>query len=471
MAVFGFRRDDARLGGFGGIGAELVQVHGAAHACGRVVGFARDGEQLAPGDRQNSFGAVRCEQQLLEGGCGRVLHVVDRNEVGTLGSNEGVAHAFDFSHGEPFNLGTLFAGALFVVKTVLVCDFLDRIAGIPHDGALGVEDGPASRAALPVAFVCGGNVLVIDPRNRVGFARNSSERFGRLDIAVLLHVDAVEVHRAGGEHARDLVRVEIDNRDAVVLLERDGELVLRVDRHVLGLEVLGGVEAGLLHDVENFTVAVREAHGGGRPGRGIAIEIELECLHEARRHLRQTTLSFLALFIALVLDRDCGDRAILVDSDRVGLAFEVDRGDLFPRADLEYVDASLRLREVPTRLVDHHEHVIPGDGNRGGLVVAVARLGERNAASSLGGVRVGDVEEPDALTRGIGVDEGVAVFTHGRNFGDGFIRGINPFGGILIHRVRRGACEGAFDVLVTLGESGDSKAEAERAHEGTCRED
>ena len=312
-------------------------------------------------------------------------------------------------------------------------------------------------------------MLVIDPRNGVGLAWNVAELPGRLDIAVLLRVDAVEVHRAGGEHARDLVRVEIDNRDAVVLLERDGELVLRVDRHVLGLEVLGRVEAGLLHDVENLTVAVCEAHGDGRPGRGVAIE--LECLHEARRHLRQTALDVRAFFIALVLDRNCGNRAILVDSDRVGLAFEVDRGDLFSRADLEYVDASLRLREVPSRLVDHHEHVFPGDSNRGRLVVGVAEFGQGYAAGSLGVMGVADVEETDALARRIGVDEGVAVFTHGRNFGDGFIRGINPLGGIHIHRVSRGACEGAFDVLVALGESGDSKAEAERAHEGTCRED
>ena len=98
-------------------------------------------------------------------------------------------------------------------------------------------------------------------------------------------------------------------------------------------------------------------------------------------------------------------------------------------------------------------------------------FGQGYAARTLGVMGVADVEETDALARRIGVDEGVAVFTHGRNFGDGFIRGINSLGGILIHRVRRGACEGAFDVLVTLGESGDSKAEAERAHEGTCRED
>ena len=84
---------------------------------------------------------------------------------------------------------------------------------------------------------------------------------------------------------------------------------------------------------------------------------------------------------------------------------------------------------------------------------------------------VADVEETDALARGIGVNQGVAILADGRNLGDGFIRGINPLGGILIHRESRGACEGAFDVLVTFGESGDSKAEAERAHEGTCRED
>src|SRR5690606_27389660 len=119
------------------------------------------------------------------------------------------------------------------------------VAGVPdHLAGGGVEDGPAAGAALPVALVGGGDVVVVDPADGVGFARGVGDRAGLVDGVVLGGVDAGHGCGSGGEDLLHGAGAAVDDGDAVVLLQRHRDLAAGVDADVLGLEVLGGVQSG-----------------------------------------------------------------------------------------------------------------------------------------------------------------------------------------------------------------------------------
>jgi hypothetical protein len=272
----------------------------------------------------------------------------------------------------PSGLGTLCLGPAFDVHAGAHGQRLDAVARVPHRLAgAGVEDGPAAGAAFPVALVGGGDVVVADPADRVGFARGVGDRAGLIDGAVLGGVDAVHGNGSGAEDLLHGAAAAVDDRDAVVLLQGDRDLAAGVDTDVLRLEVLGGVQAGGAGGVDV------EVHPARRPARGGAGEVDQ--LQEAGRGLGQVPLFGAGrgeLLVALVLHRDGGEAAVLGDRDRVGLAVEGDAVHAGAVGHPDHVDAPGRLGEIGAGGVDDDQDELPDRCHRGGLIVGMAELGQ-----------------------------------------------------------------------------------------------
>jgi hypothetical protein len=419
------------------VGAELEERDAGTHAHVGLVDLAGDDQQVARGDGQQPLGAVGGGQHLGERGLGRVGHVVDRDQVAALGSDEGVGDAVVRGVGQALGLGALVVGAAVVEAADGEHQVLDGGAGVPDDLAgRGLEDRPAAAAALPVALVGGGDQTVADPVHGVGLARDV-DGVGGVEDAVVGGVHALEHDVAGAEGAGDLAGGQVDDDQAVVLLQAHNELVVGVDVDVLRLGVLGGVHARQVLDRQQQRV--RGPGGGGA--------VELEHLHEAGGGLRQVALVRVVagtigqgVLVALVLHRDRGVLARGAHRDRVRLAAEVVGGDELAGPEVDDVDAARGLG-VARGGVDDHEHVVADDGDRGRLVLGVTELAEVQRAQALGGGGVADVEEADPLARGVGVDHRLAVLADCGDLRNGLVEGVHALGDVEVDRVRRQPAE------------------------------
>ena len=125
---------------------------------------------------------------------------------------------------------------------------VQRIAGLEHDLACGVEHREATAAAVKIAFVGSDEQLVADPGHAVRFARDRGQGLGLRDQRGLFLgcVDLVEVHRAGAEIIDDAAVAEIDQHDVVVFLQRYNRDVVLVDVDVFRFRI-GGIEVGDAH--------------------------------------------------------------------------------------------------------------------------------------------------------------------------------------------------------------------------------
>jgi hypothetical protein len=227
-------------------------------------------------------------------------------------------------------------------------EVLEGGAGVPDDVAgRGVEHRPAPAAALPVALVGGGDQAVADPLHRVGLARDV-DGVERVEDAVVGGVDVGHPGVAGGEDRRDRAGRQVDDDEAVVLLQGQHDLVVGVDVDVLRLGVLRGVETGRDEGGERVAVGLDERHlGRGPRRRGGGGQVEH--LQGAGGQLRQVALVAAGrggLLVALVLHRDRGVVAVGAHRDRVGLTAEVEGVHDRAGGEVDDVDAAGRVLEV-----------------------------------------------------------------------------------------------------------------------------
>lgn len=360
-----------------------------------------DDEQVATRDRQDALRADRRRHELGEDRLRGVAHVVDRDVVAALRPDEGVGRAVVGGHGDALGLGALLAGPVLLrVLTVAVGEVLEARARVPrHVAGNGVEDGPAAGAALPVALVGRRDVLVVDPCDGVGLAGRGRGGSVEAQVPVLLVIDARESHRAGGEVVADLAGLGVEDDHRVVLLqgERDPAAVGR-DLHVLRLEVLRGVDARQAGEVDVLDSEVGD------------VLRQVDHRQVPRRLLGQTAVA--GFLVTLVLHRDEGAPAPLRHVDGVGLAAEVEPTELLARLRVEDDDDARGVGEALGGVDDDEQPVVVGGEDARGLT--------RDLDEAIGSrvLRVADVDEADALGRGVGVDDGVAVGGDGRDLGD-----------------------------------------------------
>ena len=220
-------------------------------------------------------------------------------------------------------------------------------------------------------------MLIVNPGNRIGLTRHAVERVRGLDELVLLGVDVLKVNAAGAENARNFVGVQVDDRHTVVFLQRDGQLVAAVDRHVLRFEVLRSVKAGLGDLGQGSAVLIVEANRFGLPIRG-GVAFELDRLDEAGRHLGEPAVAL--VFVTFVFNRNCCALAVGADGNRVGLAAQIVGADLFAVAQLDDVNAALGVFVVLAGFADDDEHVFAHYCDRGRFIVRVAKGCEADSA-------------------------------------------------------------------------------------------
>ena len=152
----------------------------------------------------------------------RIVDVVHGNEVGAFGADERISGAIHLGRGDTFDLHALLLGALIVVQAVADGQILHGVAGIPGDLATGVEDGPAAGAALPIALVGRGHVVIVDPRDGIRLARSLWQGIGGVDELVGLGVHPLDLSAACAEHVRNAVGLQVDDGHTVVFLQSDG---------------------------------------------------------------------------------------------------------------------------------------------------------------------------------------------------------------------------------------------------------
>ena len=246
-------------------------------------------------------------------------------------------------------------------------------------------------------------------------------------------VDALEHDVAGAEGAGDLAGGQVDDDQAVVLLQAHDQLVVGVDVDVLRLGVRGGVHA--------HQVLGREQERLRGPGGRSAVE--LEHLHEACGGLGQVTLlGVLAgpvgkgVLVALVLHGDRGVPARRADGDRVRLPTQVVGGLELAGVEVDDVDAPRGLG-VARGGVDDHEDVVADDRDRGRLVLGVAELAEVQRPLSDRGGGVADVQEADPPAGRVGVDQRLAVLADRGDLGDRLVQRVHAVGDVEVDRVRR----------------------------------
>jgi hypothetical protein len=116
------------------------------------------------------------------------------------------------------------------------------------------------------------------------------------------------------------------------------------------------------------------------------------------------------VFVAFVLDGDGKEAAVLAGRDRIRLAAEIAGRFDFLRGDVDDGEIAGRLG-IALRGVDAGQHFCADHHDRGRLAV------DLDDASGLRRLRVGDVDEADGAQRAVGIDERVAVFRGGDDFG------------------------------------------------------
>ncbi|VCT88382.1 hypothetical protein MHAS_00062 [Mycolicibacterium hassiacum DSM 44199] len=270
-------------------------------------------------------------------------------------------------------------------------------------------------------------MVVADPADGVGFTRGLRDRTALVDDPVIDGVDTRHRRAAGAEDLRHRPAAPVDDRDAVVLLQRHRNLPAGVDAHELRLEILGRVQSGRPGRLD------LEFDPASRPGLRCADEVDQ--LYESGWRLRQIALlpaGWSGFLVALVLDRDRGERSIRADRDGVRLTTEVDAAHPATVRDPHNIDPARRMREVAAGAVDDDQDVFADRRHRGGLIVGMAQFGQRQRAPPDRVRRVTNVEETDAPRGSVRVDDGVAVRRDGRDLGDGLLPRIRS---IQVHRI------------------------------------
>ena len=231
--------------------------------------------------------------------------------------------------------------------------------------------------------------------------------------------------------------VEVDDREVVVLLQRDDGLVAAVDVHELRFGIVRRElrQAGEFHDA------------GERPRRWwaadlqdgeIARRIAIRRLRQTARHAAtRLALVFARLravvraahaevFAPFVLDDDGGVAAVGADLDRIGLSAQFDLANDAARREIDdhKFAAGVGIRFAGVRgdqriTVAEHVH------RRRTVVDIVARHRiERDDAERLRLSRIGDVDQADRAANAIGVDKRPAIRGRGDDLGDRFGGGV-----------------------------------------------
>ena len=185
----------------------------------------------------------------------------------------------------------------------------------------------------------------------------------------------------------DLAGGQIDQREVVVLLQRDDRDVVLVDRDVLGFRV-GAVQRG----------QAGQRHIAAGPGRRGADQIDDR--QATGRQLRDRAA--VDALVALVLDHDRGVAPVLADRHRIRLPAQVQLGHLGARGDVHHHQLAGRCGER-RRGVHRHQCMRPDHGHRGWLAVQLQRTQPDRRR------RVGDVDEADLLAQAAGVDQRHAI--------------------------------------------------------------
>lgn len=386
-------------------GAEFVDADRGAHPEARVVLFGRCDEQVAFGDREQTFGLKAGGQDLQELGGGRSDDPVDRDEAAALGPDEQQLLGSVPGILERFGLGALVLGPVLGVVAMAYSELLERRAGVVPDTPVGVEHREPAAAAVQVALVRGCEPIAADPRHRVGFAGNVEDRVGQRDHAIFGVVDADQVDATGGEVTLDRPARQVDHDEVVVLLERDDSEVGVVDVDELGFGVLGE-HIGDIGEID---------HPGGPAAR---VADEVHDRQEPTRRLRRRTVGRREVLIALVLDHDRGIPAIGADLDRIGLATHVDGFDHDRCGGIGDVDHEQHAgRGVEARAGVHSdEGVCTGDRHRRRLTT------DGEHPDRHGGGRDRDVGESDPLAGAVGRHQGHPVGGDIDDLGDGLLR-------------------------------------------------
>jgi hypothetical protein len=114
--------------------------------------------------------------------------------------------------------------------------FEGRSAFVDHVTVL-AEDRPAARAAVHVALVGDGEMRVVDPGNRVRLTRDGQFVWSNVS-APSSSVSTPSSATSPAEKWLEHGAIGRQHDDVVVLLQRDDDLVLAVDRHELRLRIL-----------------------------------------------------------------------------------------------------------------------------------------------------------------------------------------------------------------------------------------
>ena len=373
------------------------------------IGFVGGDEQVALRDRRHALRSHARGQALQQLGRSRVDHVIDKDDAAAFGRDKSQLLAVIVGGDDRLRLSALFARPGIGVMADPHQLAVQRVAGIVHHAAVAVPDGEPARAAFPVAFVRSDQVVVVQPCNRVGFARHGLETAGPVDLAVLFGVDAVQIDGPGVEMGRDLA-VCADDDDVVVFLQGDRQIARRVEGEIFGLGVF--------------------RHDFGQPGHvddllGGAIRLAIrdrDADHEARGHLRDGAV--VQFLVALVLDGDGQHVAGGRDRDAVRLTAQIAAvGDAAGRE----IDGAQHARRIGKGFRGVHADKAQPPGHDGGGRLAV----HCDIAQRLGRARIGDVHEAQRPQRAVGIDQRVAISCHGEDFGRAFAGAVLALGHVV----------------------------------------
>ena len=287
------------------------------------------------------------------------------------------------------------------------------------DLAVARPDGEAARSALPVAFIGGDEMLIVEPRHGVRLTRDGRQAAGEIQLAVLGDVDAVKIDRAGRK-ARGDATVGADHHQMIVFLKRDhqiaGGIIAQIFR--LGVIARNPGQPGQIDD--RLAGAVQHAIG------------DRENRHEPGRTLRHGAV--IHLFVALILDGDGDPAAVLIACQRIGLATQIAACQhLAPRQ----IDAAQRPRRIgPALRGVHADKAGAADDDRRCRLALHGDLPQRFRR-----VRVGNIDQAKRLIGAVGIDQRHAVLTDGHDLGRGFAQRIRALGQVLRHRERGDAVE------------------------------
>ena len=317
-------------------------------------------------------------------------------------------------------------------------------AGFVYDGAVLVEDGPAAGTAVVVTFVCGRKVVVVNPRNRIRFAQTARLAFVEDQGAAFVGgVNALQIDRSSGEVVDD-VAIRGNDNHVVVFLQGDDGFAKAVDRDILRFWVGTGdfCQTGQVHNLQGRTV---------QPALCGVYQHQVACWQLWDDAVVQ-------VFVALVLNRNGDERAVLGFRDRVRLTTQIAGGVGCSRCNVDGLQHAGRcgvgFRGVYTDVGRGADH---GHG--------CWFTSKRDVAQRLGVRRVSDVDTTQGFQRAVGVNQSHAVGSGIDDFRRGFACGV--FTG---RHVQRGgkACDAVeihFGVRETGGQgSGRCQADKARRH-------